>query len=170
MSESSSVRQFQPSEWKTYKELRLRALADSPDAFGSTLAIELERSDVRWAESLVLASKSGSDLPLVAYVGNEPAGLAWAKVDGTDSFTAHLFQMWVAPERRGHGLGGLLLITAIQWAKDRGAQSMVLKVTCGNTAAVRLYESAGFRQVGVPQPLRPGSLSQAQSMGLEFHQ
>lgn len=170
MSASSSVRQFQPSDWKTYKDLRLRALADSPDAFGSTLAIELERSDAQWAESLVVASKSGSDFPLITYVGHEPAGLAWAKVDSMDSFTTHLFQMWVAPERRGQGIGGLLLNTAIQWAKDQGAKSMVLSVTCGNTSAVRLYQSAGFRQVGVHQPLRPGSLTLAQRMALEFHQ
>jgi ribosomal protein S18 acetylase RimI-like enzyme len=170
MSQSPSVSQFQPSEWKTYKGLRLRALADSPDAFGSTLANEIKRSDAQWAESLMAASQSDFDLPLVALVGNEPAGLAWAKVDGADSSAIHLFQMWVAPEHRGQGLGRLLLSTSIQWAKTRGAKSISLGVTCGDTSAIRLYVSAGFEPVGMPRPLRPGSSVQAQSMRLEFHQ
>jgi len=32
------VREFLPDEWQTYRALRLRSLAESPDAFGSTLA------------------------------------------------------------------------------------------------------------------------------------
>jgi len=169
MSQSPSVREFQPSEWRAYKELRLRALADSPDAFGSTLAIEQDRSDAQWAESLATASASSFDLPLAAFVGTRPVGLAWAKADATGSLTIHLFQMWVAPEHRSRGLGRSLLSTAVQWARDRGAKTMLLSVTCGDTSAVQLYASAGFQPVGIPRPLRPGSLLQAQNMKLEFH-
>ena len=34
------IRSFLSHEWRTYKNLRLRALADSPDAFGRTLVQE----------------------------------------------------------------------------------------------------------------------------------
>jgi GNAT superfamily N-acetyltransferase len=163
-----SVREFHPSQWRAYKDLRLRALADSPDAFGSTLASELDRSDAQWAESLAKASISGFDLPLIAFVGTRPVGLAWAKADPTDSLTIHLFQMWVTPEHRGRGLGRLLLSTAIQWARERGAKTMLLGVTSGDTSAVRLYASAGFQAVGIPRPLRPGSLLQSQNMKLDL--
>ncbi len=45
MNDTLIVRTFAPHEWPTYKDLRLRALADSPDAFGSTLAAEQGRTD-----------------------------------------------------------------------------------------------------------------------------
>ncbi|MBL0314126.1 MAG: GNAT family N-acetyltransferase [Holophagaceae bacterium] len=170
MSQLPSVRQFQSSEWKIYKDLRLRALADSPNAFGSLLSIELELTDAQWAESLVAASVSGLDLPLIACVGAEPAGLAWAKAGAMDPSTIHLFQVWVAPAHRGRGLGRSLLRTAIQWGRDRGAKAMLLGVTCGDTSAFRLYVSVGFKPVGTTRPLRPGSQVQVQEMRLEFHQ
>lgn len=44
-----SIRRFKPAEWHTYKTLRLRALDDSPDAFGSTLEVELARALSSWA-------------------------------------------------------------------------------------------------------------------------
>ena len=170
MAQSPVVRPFQPSEWKAYRDLRLRALGDAPDAFGSTLAMERERTEDQWAESLALASASGLDLPLGAFVGALPVGLTWARADATDDAIIHLFQMWVAPEHRGRGLGRSLLITAIQWARDRGARAMLLGVTCGDTAAARLYASAGFEPVGEPRPLRPGALIQAQTMRLVFQE
>jgi hypothetical protein len=40
----------------------------------------------------------------------------------------------------------------------------VLDVTTGNSEAVRLYERGGFRPIGDPKPLRPGSHLQSQAM------
>jgi hypothetical protein len=60
--------------------LRLRALADSPDAFGSTLAQEQDRDDAHWAARLA-AGVEALSLPLVAELGAEPVGLAWARID-----------------------------------------------------------------------------------------
>jgi hypothetical protein len=39
------IRRFAAHEWQSYKNLRLRALADSPDAFGRTLAEAQEYAD-----------------------------------------------------------------------------------------------------------------------------
>jgi hypothetical protein len=70
------IRTFVPHEWSTYRDLRLRALADSPDAFGSTLAEEQDRSDAEWSRRLASGADSRSNLPLVAEVRGEPIGLA----------------------------------------------------------------------------------------------
>lgn len=46
------IRQFYPEEWSVYKGLRLAALTEAPDAFGSTVAAESGRSDADWQDFL----------------------------------------------------------------------------------------------------------------------
>ena len=168
MPEKPTVRTVLPSEWEVYKSLRLRALADSPDAFSSTLAAELERPDEQWDERVARASATGQDFPLFALVGNAPVGMAWASATASGESTVSLFQMWVDPKHRGLGLGGSLLDAAISWARSVRARELRLCVTCGETPAARMYLHAGFQPVGKPEPLREGSLLQAQHMRLSL--
>ena len=60
------VRCFATHEWRDYRCLRLEALADSPDAFRTTSAEALERTDADWAGQLAGGVESPVDLPLVA--------------------------------------------------------------------------------------------------------
>ena len=69
------IRTFAPYEWSTYRDLRLRALADSPDAFGRTLAEEEDRLDTEWLNRLTSGADTRWNLPLLAEVGREPIGL-----------------------------------------------------------------------------------------------
>ncbi|MGD2041941.1 MAG: GNAT family N-acetyltransferase [Anaerolineae bacterium] len=137
--------------------LRLRALADSPDAFGRTLAEGQERSDAGWSKRLSSGANSSWDLPLVAEVDSEPVGLAWGRIEGSRPDVAYLFQMWVAPDYRCQGAGRMLLETVIAWAQAHRTRYVELGVTLSNSPALRLYQRAGFEPAGEPQPLRPGS-------------
>lgn len=160
-----TIRRVDASEWSEYRDLRLRALNDSPDAFATTFADARARSDAEWRSRLANAEPA-RDLPLVAEIAGEFVGMAWAHVDrGSD--VAHLYQMWVAPECRGHGIGRQLLCAAVDWVKSRGFRRFALGVTCGDSPARRLYESAGFAAVGAPEPLRPSSPLAVQTMVLE---
>ena len=166
MSRSPVVHRLAAHEWRTYRELRLRALAESPDAFGSTLEAESGRPDAEWARRLEIGASAARELPLVARLGDEAIGIAWGRAQQGAPDVAHLFQVWVAPEHRGCGAGRMLLEAAVTWARTIGAQHLALDVTCGDTAAVRLYARAGFRAVGDPEPLRPGSPVMVQPMRL----
>ncbi len=139
------------------KDLRLRALADSPDAFGSTLAAEQGRADAEWAGRLAAAAESGRDLPLLAEMDGEPAGLAWERIEADHPDVAHLYQMWIAPERRGLGAGRMPLETIIAWAKEKNTRYLDLDVTSRESPAMRLYRRAGFEPAGDPDPPRSGS-------------
>jgi GNAT superfamily N-acetyltransferase len=161
-----TVRKLEPPEWVTYRTLRLRALADSPDAFGGTFAAEQALSPEEWANRLAAGATSALSLPLIAEVDRQPAGLAWARVDASDSAVVNLYQMWVAPEFRGLGAGRMLLRTAIEWAKTVNAKAVHLGVTCGDTPAMRLYITEGFVPAGPTQAIRPGSPLLGQSMRL----
>jgi ribosomal protein S18 acetylase RimI-like enzyme len=160
------VRPLLPAEWPLYRDLRLRALADAPDAFGSTHAQEAARPDVTWAARLDAARLSGRDYPLVAEHAGEAVGLSWVKLDTEVPPAADLYQVWVAPSARGAGVGTALLAAATGWARAAGAVALRLSVTWNDGAAVRLYRRAGFVPDGPPAPLRPDSDLQSQPMVL----
>lgn len=163
-----SVRPFREQEWRTYRDLRLRALADSPDAYGGTLAGEATRADAAWADRVALGADPRWDLPLLAESVAEPIGLAWGKIDKSDPALANVYQMWIAPTHRGLGAGRLLLDTIIAWAKAAHVRCLALGVTCGDSSATRLYMRAGFTPVGEPEPLRSGSSLLAQPMQMQL--
>ncbi len=159
---------FSPQLWQRYRDLRLRALRDSPDAFGSTYAAEAALPDAWWQARLSSASTSGADLPLLALVDGDHAGLAWVQLAPEASQIANLYQMWVAPEFRGHGVGRMLLEAAADWARSAGATELRLGVTIGDSPAFRLYSRAGFLPIGPPAPLRRDSPLLAQDMRLDL--
>jgi ribosomal protein S18 acetylase RimI-like enzyme len=165
---SIMIRRFESAEWLTYKDLRLRALADSPDAFASTRARESARGDDEWRDRLERGANSLRDFPALASVGGVPAGIVWTRFDDERPGIAHLFQVWVAPEHRGTGVGRRLVEAAIAWARRSEVRVLELAVTSNGSAAAHLYRDLGFSAVGEPQPLRPGSDLESQPMHLVF--
>ena len=159
------VRQFLAEEWPGYRALRLGALHESPDAYGSIYAAECGLTDGEWAERLARGVMAEGELPLVAEFDGEPSGLSWVRIEESAPDAAHLYQMWVAPHCRRHGVGRALVDAAAAWARAMGARQFDLDVTCDNEAAIRLYEGAGFVVHGESRPLRPGSALRAQGMG-----
>jgi ribosomal protein S18 acetylase RimI-like enzyme len=164
-----AIRTLRPDDWATYRDLRLAALADSPQAFGSTLAEEAARADDAWAARLAAPALGAyrQGWPFIAALDGTPVGLAWVKLDAPDAATASLYQVWVAPAARGRGIGAALLDAAITWARERRATALHLDVTAGDGAAARLYRRAGFVDVGVPVP-RAGTDLAEQAMMLVF--
>nr|WP_308633027.1 GNAT family N-acetyltransferase [Massilia norwichensis] len=149
--------------------MRLRSLADAPNAFGSSLALEESWAHELWMARLMAAEVSGRDCPLVAEstaADGAMLGLLWAKCDADDAGIVNLFQMWVAPEARGRGAASALVDEALAWARSIGARLVQLGVVVDNQDAIRLYERKGFRNAGVPAPIRPGSALLEQAMQL----
>ncbi len=162
-----SIRPVDPHEWPQYRDIRLRALRDAPDAFGSTWAVEAARADPDWAARLQAAAAGGRDRVLFAVNGEQACGLVWCKLCAPEPGVADLFQMWVDPAVRGRGAGKALLAQAIAWAWHKGMQRVRLGVTDADSPAMRLYLAHGFRPVGGLQPLREGCELRVQTMALD---
>jgi ribosomal protein S18 acetylase RimI-like enzyme len=160
------IRRLRRDEWRAYRDLRLRALADSPDAFGSTHAVEAAKPDEFW-QNRVPIEQLYTQQPLVAEGPAGLLGLVWGWID-PDSSEAQVYQMWVAPEGRNQGIGAALIDGVIAWAKANNVRVVTLRVTCGDTPARRLYVRAGFEPFGEIEPLRPGSSVLTQPMRLRL--
>lgn len=163
-----TVRQVVPAEWALYRDLRLQALRDAPDAFGSTYEAEAQRSDELWSARVAAAFDSGRDRVFFARNGAAVCGLVWCKVSATEATVAEVFQMWVEPASRGSGAGRALLAAAVAWAQSVGVRGVRLGVTTGDSPATRLYTAQGFRPVGDLERLREASDLMAQTMVLEL--
>lgn len=80
----------------------------------------------------------------VLLAGDPPLGFAltrlrpslWSKAGDV-----YLEELYVAPSHRGEGIGGALLDTAIELARERGANHFELTTGEDDTAAIALYES-----------------------------
>jgi ribosomal protein S18 acetylase RimI-like enzyme len=60
-----------------------------------------------------------------------------------------IFGLGVLPEMRKMGLGRTILIKAIAMLKDAKAREIMLQVATGNTSALGLYKSCGFRETSI---------------------
>src|SRR6266404_1518389 len=129
-----SIRRLTRDEWREYRELRLRALADSPDAFTTTLAQAQARDDADWSSQVARGAHSPSEIALVADSDSRLVGLAWSGIDTSDPHRAWLTQMWVDPNLRGLGTGRQLLGAVVRWAVGVDARLIVLSVWPSTTS------------------------------------
>ena len=139
------VRRLELADRDLLRGLRLRALADAPSAFGSSLAEEEAFTDVDWDARLGRAD--AATFVAVADDGT-PVGLCAGVADRALPGTADLVGMWVAPEARRAGVGDVLVARVVAWAAAEGVEVLRLCVTEGNDGAERLYRRHGFVRTG----------------------
>jgi len=137
------IEQLQPTDWQRLKQIRVAALKDSPDSFGSTLDEELMRSDAEWEEDL-----RGLATFLVS-VDRADQGMVRCVPDRRFPSKMRLIGMWVAPDSRRLGLAEKLIHTAIEWACSKGCDELILDVADHNNSAIALYEKLMFKPNGV---------------------
>ena len=137
------VEEVSADDWAVVREVRLRALRDSPLNFWATYADERGR-DERWWRSFIEAGGW-----FIARDGDEPVGIA-AGIEYSEAGEDErlLISMWVAPEARRAGVGGRLVEAVAKWARRVGAHYLLLEVTETNEPARRLYERHGFIATG----------------------
>jgi ribosomal protein S18 acetylase RimI-like enzyme len=123
-------------DWRLWRHLRLQALAESPDMYGSTLAERTGAGDTedRWRQRF-----SAVPLNIVVHCDGVPAGIVgtYEQPGGT----VELISMWVARAARGRGVGDAAVQAVLNWA---GGRDVVLSVKTHNRPAIALYERNGF--------------------------
>ncbi len=130
--------------------IRRATAADAP-AFGRLLhAFNVEFGESTPAADVIAERaapliESGEVTVLLA--GDGPDGFAELRFRPslyTGVLDAYLEELYVVPERRGHGIGRALLEAAMEHARERGAAHIDLGTSEDDVAARALYESAGF--------------------------
>jgi GNAT superfamily N-acetyltransferase len=143
-----AIRAIVAGEADDLRRLRLRALEDSPDAFGSSLDLELSYSESEWLD-LARRSETADDVAVyVAVDGDRWLGMAAGRWYDRQHGVAGLWGMWVDPAARGLGLGERLVRAVDEWAAGQGARVLRLGVVTGPDDPTGFYERLGFARTG----------------------
>lgn len=146
-----NIRLLNESDSQVYQIVRLRALKNDPDSFGSTYEQEAVRPLEKFAEriqhtnnqfTLGCFDDSHSLIGIVNFVREDRLKTA---------HKGNVYGMYVEPEFRGQGIGRSLLLALIETATREcdGLEQIHLTVVSNNASAIRLYTSLGFEVYGV---------------------
>ncbi len=144
MPDGIEIRRFDTTEADLLRQVRLAALQDSPEAFGSTFEVENAKPPEFWATWLAQTPTFG---PFTR--DGAPAGMA-AFIRATAPKQLHrgsLGAMYVAPAWRGTDAATRLVDAVLDHARHVVTQ-VHLSAVAGNPRAVRFYRRMGFVEYG----------------------
>ena len=137
------IRRLETSDSALYRDIRLEALKQNPEAFGSTFERE-NNQPLSWFEAAV-----GRTDIFGAFLEGTLAGIAGyvAQESSKHAHKAVLWGMYVRPAARNSGLGKRLVAAVLVHARGR-VEMVQLTVVSENEAARRLYSALGFVEYG----------------------
>lgn len=143
-----SVRVLGEDEWEQYKQFRLRALKESPEAFVADYDTEAAYDEDFWR------ARMARSVRLLAERGDEPVGILSLR-GNDDLFTnaAEIFGLWVPQKLRGSGIAARLVEEAASAANRDGHTQLVYWVGTDNGRAVAFASSYGFRPTEYRRPM-----------------
>jgi GNAT superfamily N-acetyltransferase len=153
------VRPLVAADAPAYRALRLRGLAEHPDAFTSDSDEEASKP-LAWTERRIGPhADAPHDVVLGAFADGVLVGVVGMDVDMRRKLRhrGHVFGMYVAPPSRGRGVAARLLDALIARARSvPGLEQLTLTVTAGN-GVQSLYRRSGFVAWGTqPAAIRVG--------------
>jgi GNAT superfamily N-acetyltransferase len=148
------IRRIRADEGLRLRALRLRALGDTPTAYGSTLASEESYPEAIWHERAASGAAGDKVVTIVAEHDNRLLGMATglAADSATHELNPAMVGVFVDGTVRQQGVGAGLVEKVIDWAKARGSDRLFVWITSGNEPAIALYRRCGFRVTGATRP------------------
>jgi GNAT superfamily N-acetyltransferase len=144
-----NVRALGEEDWQQYRDIRLTALQESPDAFVATREQEEGLDEEAWRERMrrarrLVAERDGAMVGVVSLGPGDPEFPT----------TGELFGLWVAPQGRGTGVAWRLVEEGAAWALADGHKRLGYWVGTDNGPAVAFASSFGFRPTGTRRPMK----------------
>jgi ribosomal protein S18 acetylase RimI-like enzyme len=142
------IKRIAPDTALVFKDVRLRALQESPTAFSSTYARESLLPDEEWQRRAARWGGDENDAMFLAFEGEAVCGIVGSYVEPEQRERAVVISMWVDPAYRRAGAGKKLIDAVVAWNRERGVRELTLLVTAVNAGAIAFYERLGFVKTG----------------------
>jgi len=137
-----TIRRCAADDWPDLRTIRLEALSDTPEAFGSTYEESVRWSDAQWKNA------ASTRLYYLAYRDRQVVGMVSGGLNEAHPGTRWLYGMYVTPSERGGGTAARLVGSIGAWAKSQGVDEIYLHVGSSVPRARAFYEKVGFRLAG----------------------
>ncbi len=124
------------------RTIRLEALKDTPEAYGSTYEESLLWTRRQWRK----VAKTRNYF--LAECGGVVRGMASGGYNEERPGTWWLYSMYVSPSQRGSGLARQLVDVVVAWARGEGATELHLHVGSRSARARGFYTKLGFVERG----------------------
>jgi RimJ/RimL family protein N-acetyltransferase len=152
------IRAATKEDAEAFKALRLRALKNNPEAFGSSYE-ERSKQDIDFFRRRIPEENSDNLLLFVEKDSNLVGMMGFVRVDSLKSnHKAFIWGVYIDSEARGNGLGRKMMTQIMNHARHiEGLRQVQLGVATNNTAALKLYQSFAFTIWGTePEALKVG--------------
>jgi ribosomal-protein-alanine N-acetyltransferase len=133
-----------PGAHPHHRLVKFRAMV--PADIPSVGAVERDSYAFPWSEGIF------RDCLRVGYlcrVAELEGGVVAYGVVAMGAGEAHILNLCVRPDLRGHGVGRQMLMLLLERARQAGMTETFLEVRPSNRLAIALYQSVGFVQVGL---------------------
>jgi GNAT superfamily N-acetyltransferase len=139
------IRRITTDDGLVLRDLRLRSIADAPNAFGQPLEEARDRPQKEWLRTARQSSHGDNRTWLLAETDDGTVGLVQGR--RRRPRTLLLFSMWVDPSVRRLGVGRMLIESLEAWADGWDAAETILWVYGKNADAIRFYRDLGFEVI-----------------------
>lgn len=145
-----TIRTLGPDEWQAYRDVRLSALEESPDAFAASATQEKQYDEDFWRTRLersrrLVAQNAEDKVVGVVSVGDRSTD---------DNSVGELFGLWVSPDLRGQGVAWKLVQAGVDQATAEEYAFLLYWVGTDNGRAVAFASSFGFRPTDSRRPMK----------------
>ena len=154
----ASVRPLRGEEFDAWRERVIDTYGtDLARASGQAASVVTERARALLDGLLPDdAATAGHWLLVIVDEDGVDVGTLWIGPHGDRSDSAYVFDVWIDEAHRGRGLGRAAMTLAEQVVADAGFGELGLNVFGFNTPARALYDSLGYRVVGIHMTKRLG--------------
>lgn len=140
------VRILQETDWRAFKDIRLEALKNDPEAFGDSYEEALERPNS------VFQERVKTSVVIAAFLEGEVVGMLGYYGDRSKK-SKHVGNIWgvyVSPKARGKGVSKKLFDKVFDIMPSE-IEQVRLSVGSYNEAARKLYALYGFQECGIEE-------------------
>lgn len=142
--ETVEIITLEPAGWQQYRDLRLRALKEEPQAFAATYEENANKPDEYWMKRLEEANEGKTQWLVFAKQGDKLVGMVGVFVkDKID--TVDIIAVYVAKEARGQGIAKKLMNSIISKIhENKSVKRLLVGVNPEQIPAFNLYKGLGF--------------------------